>query len=212
VTDINDLVGEVDLGHGRPGRPPQTPPIVEIVRPLTLDDLPLLLVPPPMLVPAKTISEISYSHHQLAQLVTQGMTDVQASAISGYSPGWISRLRTSDPGFGELLAYYGKQREQIFVDVSERARVLGINVLEVIQQRLAEKPDNFTIQELRSLYDTLVNKPAGAVASRNHGQQAAGVNLNIKFVSSAGAAGSVDIDNETVDNEPAIDVESSDVS
>lgn len=150
----------------------------EILRELTQEDLdaPLALAP----VKPKPLTAIRASHHQLAQVLARGASDTEASLVTGYTPGYISILRT-DPAFQELLAHYGKVTEAVFVDVAERMRVLGLGSLEELQRRLEEAPDDWSRRELMELSKLMLVDSRGGAASGASGG-APGVQVAISFV------------------------------
>lgn len=152
----------------------------EVVRPVRVpDDLPLLSDRAPA---AKTsLKAIRHTHHQLARLVASGVDTAEAALITGYSPSYISRIKT-DPAFESLLTYYSEQREAIFVDVTERMRSLGLATLDELQNRLEDEPDEWSRRELMELAELMLVKPASARTNLNVSTPMAPVSVNVKFV------------------------------
>lgn len=178
------------VGSARGGRrvAAQGPVQVELVRVLTPEDVPLLVNPPPVGSSPPTIASIRHSHHQLARLLAEGREQAEVALITGYSPSRISILK-GDPAFAELLAYYAIQREQVFVDVMERMRALGLDSLEEIQARMNETPEKFSARELFELTELMLVKGRAAPGSSQGagagqvGLGNGGVNVQVTFVS-----------------------------
>lgn len=152
----------------------------EVVRPVRVpDDLPLLSERAP--AARQSLKTIRHTHHQLARLVASGVDDAESSLITGYSPSYISRIK-SDPSFESLLAYYHEQKEAIFVDVTERMRQLGLATLDELQNRLEDEPDEWSRRELMELAELMLVKPAAARTNLNVAAPIAPVSVNVKFV------------------------------
>jgi hypothetical protein len=181
-------------------RPAGPPLLVELVRVLREEDLPQLHHPPPQGTTAPSLKAVQHQHHQIAQLLAQGMKQVQVSLVTGISQSRISILK-GDPTFQELMAYYSSQRELVFVDVLEKMKVLGLSSLDEMQRRLDEAPEDLSNRELMELTKlTLVDGRAapgsrqGAAAGFGAGGPGpSGVTVNVKFV---GPTGGKDIDGE----------------
>ncbi len=177
------LLEEVELGSARGGRRIAAPLEIEVVRALTEADLPELLSPATVPAGATGHLQIRHSHHLLARCLAEGHSQEHASLMTGYSPSYISSLK-GDPAFAELLAYYATQKEQIFLDVAERMRVLGLSTLDELQARLAGKPDEWTRRELMELAELMLVKgrqSPGGTGGPGPGA-GAGVTVNVKFV------------------------------
>ena len=103
--------------------------------------------------------------------------------ITGRTVSSIRTLRV-DPAFKELLAYYAEQQEQHKFDAYGRLVTLGGTAMDVLQERLEEKPDNFTNNELRQIVESTMDRsaaPAKGDPRQGAGQQA-GLNVHINFV------------------------------
>jgi hypothetical protein len=106
---------------------------------------------------APGIKSLRALHHKLAQCLAQGFTDVEASISTGYSPSRISILK-ADPTFKELLNYYQGKSSEIFVDVTQRMAGFATTAVEVLQERLEEKPDSFSAKDLNQLIKTTADR------------------------------------------------------
>lgn len=106
------------------------PAVVSYVRELGESDIALLAgergtAPRP-------IERIRDRHHALARVLAQGMTDTEASLVTGYDPSRISILK-SDPGFRQLLADYHKIENAAAAAFEDRAAVLRNSAMNRLQ-------------------------------------------------------------------------------
>lgn len=97
-----------------------------------------------------TLARIRGIHHDIARLLSDGLSPAEVSAVTGYSPSRISTLQ-NDPSFKELLAFYAKKSEEVFVDVRKRMAVLGLDASAELADRLVDKPESFTNTQLIEL-------------------------------------------------------------
>lgn len=175
-----------DIGPARGGRKREvTPLIIEIVRSLTEEDLAKLQSPDSLGTSPIPIQQLRASHHQLAQILSQGVSDAEAALITGYSPVRISILK-SMPAFADLMATYKDLRERTFADTLERMRTLGLSTLDELQERLESNPEKWTNRELMEMADLLLVKPqmagASALAAKAATGSGSGVVVNVQFV------------------------------
>lgn len=174
------LLEEIDLGSACGGRRISKPVALRVVRALTENDLPALDEATGYQVP--TLDTLRSSHHQLAQLLAKGTSQTEAGMITGYSGTYISILVNNDPAFKELLAHYQQERKQVFVDVLERVRLLGLEANDLLLQRLREDPDKWTNQQLMDLHkETLGKLASGSASGGSQGVQIG--KLEVSFVS-----------------------------
>ena len=103
------------------------------------------------------IKALRASHHKLAHVLAMGLSNEEASLMTGYSPNRVSML-LSDPAFKDLLAYYKDNIKDVFVDVTQRMASFATNALEVLQERLEDKPDGFSNKELNELIKTTADR------------------------------------------------------
>ncbi len=176
-----NALAEIVFDDARGGRKPRSKWTLEVARELTVEDLPGLSQA--SATPAQRLLQIRHAHHNLARLVAQGLEGAEVSLITGYSQAYISNIQ-NDPAFAELLQYYATQREQVFVNVLERMKVLGVSTLEELQQRLEQEPGKFSNRELMELAETTLVKPqlAGAKGQGVAAGPGVGVNIEVKFV------------------------------
>jgi hypothetical protein len=171
------------------------------VRALMPEDVPAISAPTTQVAPAASpIARIKHAHHSLARRIALGESPGVISAATGYSPGYIATIQR-DPAFQELLSYYTTQAEQIFIDVAERMRDLGIASLEELQNRLDENPEEWSRRELMELAELMLVKPMAAAGKfgQNGGNGAGGgVAISVKFVNAPAGADRPVIDGEII--------------
>lgn len=154
---------------------------VMVARPLTDEDLPLLLGPLTQALPAKPgLASIRYSHHQAARLITQGLDLAEVAEITGYAPSTLRSLQ-SDPAFCELLAFYATGDRESHNDVLEQMSSLGRSALNELLERLEAKPQEFSKRELLELAEKMLTPTQLAARSNSLGASPM-VSVNVKFV------------------------------
>ena len=189
------------LGSARGGRRKSKPLMVEVVRELTCDDLPSLHAGHP---PTPIAPKLRHSHHQLAQLLARGTAQEDAALITGYSPSYISTMKSS-PAFAELLSHYGSIQEEKFADVLDRMKSLGLSTLDELQERLELDTESWSHRELMEMAELLLVKPMrvppiGAGGSSN-GSGSAGVQVQVNFVTATQPALPASADTKVIDHE-----------
>ncbi len=176
----NQLVTELDLGSGVGGRKERATLDIDVIRALTPSDLPNIQNPPASCEIVPLVRNLRSSHHRLAELVAAGRPPAEIAIITGYSPSYISSLK-GDPAFAELVAYYDLQRESIFADAMERLKLLGLDAIEKLQERLNDPEKNWTNKELMDLVDMALVQPTVASKSQpGPGGAMSGNNLSLE--------------------------------
>lgn len=178
--DLEELVEELSLGSARGGkRRAAAEVLITPVRSLTAEDIPLL-ANPPVIGSLPSIPQMRNQHHQLAGLLAKGISNAEISLITGFSPSYISTLKSS-PDMKELVDYYAKQAEERTVDALARLKNLGVASVEELQNRLNEDPSKFTAGQLMDLAEMGLIKPlaaAGLAAAARGTGGALQINLN----------------------------------
>lgn len=172
------------LGPARGGRKVGAPLFLEVLRDIDPSDFEGLNAPVGSAAPQ--IKALRAAHHQLAQLLAQGMPNAEAALVTGYSISRISILK-ADPTFQELLTHYSTQAEIIQIDVIKRMTALGVNSLETLQERLDDAPESFSNGALMDLAELMLVKgragPGGGPAGQTgNGGGSGGANIQITFV------------------------------
>jgi hypothetical protein len=85
------------------------------------------------------------------------MKPAQAGLVTGYSGPRISTLQR-DPAFQALCADYRTEAKSIFADLAERMNDLSLDAIELLQERLHETPEGFTIPVLLDLVRTFADR------------------------------------------------------
>lgn len=106
---------------------------------------------------APTLVSIRASHHSLARCLAAGMTPQQAGLVTGYSPSRISILQ-NDPAFTALVADYKREAQSVFADLGQRMAGLSLDAMDLLQERLSEHPESFTIPVLLELVKTFADR------------------------------------------------------
>lgn len=117
------------------------------------------------------LKAIRFTHHRLAQLLAAGMDETKAGLLCNYTPSRVSVLK-ANPAFQELLAHYAKDVEEEMIDFVSTSAALGMDVLQELQKRLDEKPEQFTVAHLNDLYKSLADRTGHAPVTKS-------VNVNI---------------------------------
>ena len=152
---------------------------IEVIRALTPDDLASGFLTP---APPPTLREIKSSHHSLARLLATGRSIIDAARITGYSPGYVSRLR-EDPAFRELVLHYGEVAEIAATDFLGTMREVGLDLLDELRKRVENDPSALSVGQLHDGIKLLLVEPMKSEALR--GGLAAGIApVTIQFVSS----------------------------
>lgn len=136
---------------------------LEYVRDITPDDLVRLASAPKKGPPP--IQKFKASHHRQAQLVARGIyTDATVARLCGVTPQRIYQLKTGDPLFKELVAYYQTQIDETNAEASERVQgkllVAGEAALDEINERLEDETARAEIPvgELRKIVEMVADR------------------------------------------------------
>jgi hypothetical protein len=142
---------------------------MEFERQLAPEDLAMLELEP---VRQPALKRMRDSHHALARVMATGMTNVEASAITGFDSTYISILK-DDPSFNELLAFYAEHEAAQQADLRERMVVMALDVGQELRDRVLHTPENIEFNDLRNLFKDLADRTG-------HGpSQTVNANLNI---------------------------------
>jgi hypothetical protein len=118
---------------------------------------PLTLGEPPALSPRGAVARLRDSHHAVARLTAEGRNPAEISALSGYSPSHLWKIRR-DPGFIELVNHYRAEARAACANMMDRMETLGMDTVAELQERLAESPESFTNEELQSQLKLLADR------------------------------------------------------
>lgn len=143
-------VAELDITTRTRGRPAK-PVAAEVVR--EVNDADLALLASGREVTSKPLQRLRDRHHALARCLAQGMTNAEASAVTGYDPSRISVLK-SDPSFRELVEHYRVVENSLQADFMDRATNLTLTAMNEIQERLEEDPESVPTSMLLEIVKT----------------------------------------------------------
>lgn len=158
----------MDLDLPLTGRKHQ-PILAEVLRSLTEADVALLATERG--IQPSSIKRLTDSHHALARCLATGMKDVEASAITGYTPSRISVLRDS-PLFAELIEHYRGAEDSALADLQSRMLTTGLMAVQELHERLEAEPEKIGTSVLLEAVKTLADRTG-------HGPQTKSTNLNV---------------------------------
>ena len=98
----------------------------------------------------RPLVRISQAHHAAARLLADGHKQVDVARITGYSQSRLSIMK-NDPAFGELIAHYKGVKEIAYADVHEQLANVSSTALGIIQERLEDRPEEFTVTDLKDV-------------------------------------------------------------
>lgn len=124
----------------------------------------------------ESLVKIRHRHHALARALAEGMTPARAAMVTGFGIGRVAALQ-NDPAFIELCAVYAAQVKEIFRSTQEKIADLKTTVVEELQERLDEKPEQFTNKALTELLDTLHSR-----AEATEKLASSGLSVSIQFI------------------------------
>lgn len=145
------------------------PVMAEPVRPLTEADIALLATERG--IQPTALSRLTDRHHALARCLAEGMSHVEAAAITGYTPSRISILNDS-PLFSELVAHYRANKDAVLADLHERMLSAGLTAITELAERLESEPEKIGTPTLIEAIKTLADRTG-------HGPQTKTTNLNV---------------------------------
>jgi hypothetical protein len=146
-----------------------SPVLAEVLRPLTEADVALLATERG--VQPSSIKKLTDSHHALARCLAAGMSNAEASAITGYTPSRVSVLNDS-PLFAELVEHYRKNAESSLADFQERMLSVGLTALDELKDRLESEPEKIGTATIIKAVKTLADRTG-------HGPKSTTTNLNV---------------------------------
>ena len=106
---------------------------------------------------AEEISELTFRHHTVAKYLAAGMSAVEASAMSGYSP-TVIRGFVGQPLFQELVAHYEQLEEARAAPVADALTVLGMQAAQRLSDRVERVGEVMDTGELRQIMSTALDR------------------------------------------------------
>lgn len=155
---------------------------IELVRELTQGDLALLASEREIPVAPTLIAKLRDRHHSLARVLAQGMSDSEASAITGYDPSRISILK-NDPTFKALLMDYRRIEDHLQADFQERTSVLATTAIANMQDALEDDESPLPVSMVLEIAKFAADRTGHAPVTKTFN-----VNANVDLGSRMGAA------------------------
>lgn len=121
----------------------------------------MLATPSPITQKAPPLVKIRDSHHALARVLATGSGEAEASMITGFSASRISILK-ADPQFADLLEFYRSQGTEAVADYKERMINVGLDALNILQERMEEKPEDFSPGLLKDIAKDMADRTGHA--------------------------------------------------
>lgn len=106
-----------------------------------------------------SLVRVKAAHHRIAQFCATGLSNVEVGALTGYTPQYISNLRTGNPAFQELVSHYTRKAEAEMLDLRAKQARLGEMAVDELTDRLAENPEQYSIRELLEVVEKNANEP-----------------------------------------------------
>lgn len=128
------------------------------------------------------IQRIRHTHHLAAQCIAEGMSRIMTAARTGYTPDRIGVLLTS-PAFLELVAHYRTEEQRDLAEFADMARNLSTDMVQELQHRMEEHPEQFTASMLGELIKVLADRSGNAPLNKTQN-----INVNVDMGSTMKAA------------------------
>lgn len=130
-----------------------------------------------------SVIKMRTTHHRLARLCAEGLSDAKVAAITSYTPDYVSRLRRTNPAFMELVVHYSSETDLAHFDIIGRQQEVGLVALEELRDRIVENPDVVTNRELLETVDQLITRPQEAALASGNPRSNSPSPVTIQFVS-----------------------------
>lgn len=139
-----------------------------------IEEADIILLGEERATPAQEIKSLKARHHQLARLLAEGTEPGQAAVIAGYTLSRVSVLQ-ADHAFNELVIFYRNQVTDVYLDTHKRFNHVANNALGMIEDRMEETPETFSINQLIEVAKMGADRTGhGPSATQN-------VNVNVGF-------------------------------
>lgn len=193
--DDGGLLETLVLGQNLAGRRRKEPLDVYYVRDLEPSDIAAIVEFTGSLPsePQRGLERLRAKHHQIAQMLADGMKQVEVAAISGMTQGSVARLR-NDPMFAELVAHYASNREAAYVIAHSRLAELGLSAVEALQDKveghMTGEGEDLSAGALMRIAEMALDRSIAPSKSSKGAPSAPSpsVNLSVSFVSPGASA------------------------
>jgi len=156
--DLEDLGLDLSpVAAHRAGRPAKAI-TAEFSHELTPEEL---LLPPVKTQTSPSLKKLRDTHHALARVLANGMSEQEASIVTGYSLSRISILK-ADPQFSSLLEFYREQTIESQADFRARMVNVGLEALQELSERLEDDPESFSPGLLKDIVRDMADRTGHA--------------------------------------------------
>lgn len=121
------------------------------------------------------ILQLRERHHALARCLAGGISNTEASVITGYDPSRISILK-SDPLFQALIEDYKSMSASVTADFVERANVLAVTVVNRLQEAVENEESPLSPSTLLEIGKFTADRTGNAPTAKT---QNVNVNVNL---------------------------------
>lgn len=129
--------------------------------------------------PPTGIEKLRASHHQVARLVADNVADAIISAVTGYTVQRLAHLKTN-PAFLELVSFYSGEISDVQAEVVSRMKAVALDAIEVVHERILERPDDIKMSDLDSLLKTFLDRSGNGPTTKNVNVTATGTIADIR--------------------------------
>lgn len=121
------------------------------------------------------IAQLRERHHALARCLASGMSNAEASIITGYDPSRISILK-SDPLFGKLVEDYRSMSASVTADFVERTNILALTAVNRMQEALENEENPPSLAQTLEVAKYAADRTGNAPTTKTQN-----VNVNVQL-------------------------------
>jgi hypothetical protein len=121
------------------------------------------------------ITQLRERHHALARCLAGGMSNSEASVITGYDPSRISILK-SDPLFKALIEDYRTMSAGITADFVERTNILALTAVNRMQEAMEDEANPPSLSQALEVAKYAADRTGNAPTTKT---QNVNVNVNL---------------------------------
>lgn len=115
------------------------------------------------------------SHHAVAKLLAAGLTPLQVSLQTGYSPSRISSLQL-DPTFQDLLEQYRAHDDEIAAEVEKQFLLVAKDAMQAIHEEMLDNPEEIPASVKLDIFKAFADRAGFAPVQRSISKT---LNMNI---------------------------------
>lgn len=129
---------------------------------------------------APQLRRLTQRHHALARMIAGGAPAAEAAISCDYTPTRVAQLQR-DPTFRELIAFYSKKVDEVFVDRARALSDLSTDAILELHARLEDTPEAFSVRDLTELSKVALDRTG-------LGPSTTQVNVNVDIAARMAAA------------------------